>query len=57
MEVTRNLERRRKKPLDDLKGQVRILSSERGRTRSHHAEKQFWKRLWTGRKSERILNE
>jgi hypothetical protein len=34
-----------------------VLSFESGSSRSHCVEKPFWKRLWTCRESDRILNE
>jgi len=52
IEVTRIQGRRRKKLLDDLKGQERILSFEGGSSRSHYVEESFWRRLWTCRQTE-----
>jgi hypothetical protein len=40
-----------------VKGQGMILSFERGSSRSYCVEEPFWKRLWTCRESDRILNE
>ena len=52
MEVARRRGRRRKKLLDDLKGQERILLFEGGSSRSHYVEALFWRRLWTCRQTE-----
>ena len=45
IQVTRRQGRRRKKLLDDLKGQKRILSFEGGSFGSQYVEGSFWKRL------------
>ena len=52
IEVTGRRGRRRKKLLDDLKGQERILPFEGGSSRSHYMEASFWRRLWTCRQTE-----
>ena len=49
IEVTRRRGRRRKKLLNDLNGQERILSIEGGSSRSHRVEESFWNRFWTCR--------
>jgi hypothetical protein len=44
-------------PREIPSGQERILLFERGSSRSHCVEEPFWKRPWTCRESDRILNE
>jgi len=35
----------------------KVLGTERGITRSYCVENWLWKRLWTGRKADGVLNE
>jgi hypothetical protein len=57
MEVTRRRGRRCKQLLDDLKDRRGYCHLKELSSRSHCVEEPFWKRLWTGRESDRILNE
>ena len=56
IEVTRRRRRRCKQTLNDLK-EIYFLEFARARTRPYSAENWLWKRLWTFRKTDYVINE
>jgi hypothetical protein len=52
--MTRKQGRKSKQLLDDFK--ERIMEIERGSTRLRSAENSLWKRLWTCRKTDYVIN-